>query len=83
MGSHDNPSAGIPKPRIEITRIVGIPRNRSVYAIASARIGKKTGPGSDRRTARKSAAGRISASDVQKSFTFSQKASRISGKLSR
>ncbi len=29
VGSHESPSAGMPKPRIEITRIVGTPRKKS------------------------------------------------------
>ena len=44
--------------------------------------GRTPGPGSERSTATKSAAGRMSTSATQKSFTLSQKAWRISGKLS-
>ena len=29
IGTHERPSAGIPNPRIEITRMVGMPRKRS------------------------------------------------------
>jgi hypothetical protein len=46
-------------------------------------MGKKTGPGRLRSTARNSAAGRMIASAVRNSFTFTQNASRISGNESR
>jgi hypothetical protein len=72
-------SAGAPKPSRAITRIVGTPRKKSAYAIASARIGKKTGPGRLRRTARASAVTRMIASAMQKIFTFSRKARAMPG----
>src|SRR5919204_5425110 len=49
--------------------------------MASTRIGKKTGPGRLRRTARPSAIGRISASAMQKIFTLSRKAEAMPGKV--
>src|SRR3982074_3668291 len=45
----------------------------------SARIGKKTGPGRLRRTARTSARTRMKASAIMKIFTFSRNAREISG----
>src|SRR3954469_3158518 len=62
-----------------MTRIVGIPRKRSVYATASSRKGNSTGPGSPRRTAIPSAKTRISASAIRKIRMFSRKARATSG----
>src|SRR6266699_466043 len=63
-----------------MSRIVGIPRKMSTYAIASARMGKNTGPGRERSTATKSASGRMIASAIAKILTFSRNAFAISGK---
>src|SRR5262249_5265284 len=79
VGTPFSPSAGAPKPRIAITRIVGTPRQKSAYAIASARSGKNTGPGRLRITASTSANARISTSAMQKIFTLSRNARAISG----
>src|SRR5215471_10728245 len=79
VGTPFSPSAGAPKPRIEITRIVGTPRKKSAYAIAISRSGKNTGPGRLRSTATSSANGRISASAIRKIFTLSLNARAISG----
>src|SRR5262245_8867941 len=49
-----------------MTRIVGTPRNRSVYAAAMIRIGVKTGPGKLRATAITSASIKTSTSATQK-----------------
>src|SRR2546421_8637172 len=65
-----------------MTRIVGMPRKRSAYTIASARIGNSTGPGRPRRTAIPSAATRITTSAMQKTRTLSRKACAISPKES-
>jgi hypothetical protein len=65
-----------------MTRSVGTPRKKSAYTIASARIGKKTGPGRLRRTARPSAKTRIRASAMQKILMLSRNAREISGKES-
>src|SRR6266487_1594060 len=62
-----------------MTRIVGTPRNRSVYITAIARKGKNTGPGSPRSSAIRSAATRISASAIRKILMLTRKARAISG----
>ena len=59
-----------------------MPRKRSAYTIASARIGNRTGPGRLRRIAIASAATRITTSAMQKIFTFSRNAWTISPKES-
>jgi hypothetical protein len=64
---------------MKITGIVGTPRNRSVYAIASARIGKNTGLGRLRRTAITKAKTSTTASAIRKIRTLRRKASAISG----
>src|SRR5919204_6565121 len=82
IGTPESCSAGAPNPRMKITRIVGTPRNRSVYAIASARKGKKTGPGRLRKIATKSANTSTTASAIKKIRTFSANASAMSGNAS-
>jgi len=68
---------------MRMTRIVGTPRKKSAYTIASARIGKKTGPGRPRRMARPSAVTRMIASAIRKILTLIRNASAISGNESR
>src|SRR5437016_1501803 len=72
-------SAGAPNPSSAMTRMVGTPRKKSAYAMPSARIGKKTGPGRLRTTASRSARTRMNASAIMKIFTFSRNAREISG----
>ena len=66
-----------------MTRIVGIPRNRSMYTIARARIGKKTGPGRLRMIARPSPSTSTIVSAITNATTFLPNFRRMSGKLSR
>src|SRR5215217_2813622 len=61
------------------TRIKGTPRKRSVYATATSRKGKNTGPGIPRTTAMTSARTRISTSETIKIFTLSKKAPSTEG----
>src|ERR671915_302823 len=66
-----------------MTRIVGMPRNRSVYPTASARIGKNTGPWRLRRTAMKSPSTRMKTSAIRKACTLMRNFSAIWGNDSR
>src|ERR687893_1125808 len=61
------------------TRIRGTPRKRSVYATASIRKGKKTGPGICRTTAMTSARIRIKTSEIMNISTFKRKAPTTDG----
>src|SRR3712207_1173399 len=61
------------------TRIRGIPRNRSVYATATIRKGKNTGPGICRTTAMTRARIRIKTSEITKISTFKRKAPTTDG----
>ena len=70
-GSTPRWSAGMPDAEhAGSTRIVGTPRKTSAYTIASARIGKNTGPGRLRSTAIPSAATRMIASAIRKILTL-------------
>ena len=62
-------------------RIVGTPRKKSAYAIASARSGKKTGPGRLRSTAIRSANGRMRHSAIKKISQLRRNALAISGSV--
>src|SRR3712207_503614 len=64
------------------TRIRGIPRNRSVYATATIRNGKNTGPGICRTTAMTRARIRIKTSEITKISTFKRNAPATDGVLS-
>src|SRR5918996_858981 len=66
-----------------MTRTVGIPRNRSVYATARARIGKNTAPDRLLITAMKSANTRMNTSASRKACTLSRNRRAISGNDSR
>src|SRR3954453_21338810 len=79
VGTPEICSPGTPRPRIEITRIVGTPRKKSAYTIASARSGKNTGPGRLRSTAIRSANGRIRHSAIEKILQLRRNALAISG----
>ncbi len=56
-----------------------MPRNRSMYPTASARIGKNTGPGRLRITARNIARTRMNTSAIRNSFTFTRNARAMLG----
>jgi len=62
---------------------VGTPRKKSAYTIASARTGKKTGPGRLRSTASPRAVTRMIVSAIRNIRTLRRNASAISGKDSR
>src|SRR4029078_7553204 len=79
LGTPDSCSAGAPKARTEMTRIVGTPRKKAAYTIASALSGKKTGPGRLRSTASRSANGRIRHSAIRKILQLRRKALAIPG----
>src|SRR5919198_2220118 len=66
-----------------MTRIVGSPRNRSMYMTAIARSGKKTEPGRLRRIARNNAKARITASHIRKYWMLRTNFDATSGKESR
>ena len=79
VGTPEICSPGTPKPRMQMTRIVGTPRKKSAYTIARARSGKKTGPGRLRRTAIRSANGRMRHSAIRKILQLRRNALAISG----
>ena len=74
--------AGMPNPRTRIISSSGMPRTRSTYTTASARIGKKTGPRRDLAAATIRAAASISTSATTNICTSSQKPLNTAGQTS-
>src|SRR5919199_608532 len=79
--TNPSPSPGTPNPIMYRTRIRGTPRKRSVYATATIRKGKKTGPGICRTTAMTRARIRIKTSEIAKISTLSRNAPTTDGVL--
>src|ERR687890_2121269 len=73
---------GTPNPIMYRTRIKGTPLKRSVYATATSRKGKNTGPGIPLTTAMTRARIRIKTSETMKICTLSQNAPRTEGRPS-
>src|SRR5215210_71936 len=70
---------GTPNPIMYSTRIRGTPLKRSVYATATSRKGKNTGPGIPRTTAITRARTRIKTSETVKILTLSKNAPSTDG----
>src|SRR5690606_1052732 len=82
LGPPSRPTTETPKQRMRIRRISGTPRMRSMKTTASARMGKKAGPRSERAIATTRAKKRISTSAPRNIRMSSQKPDSTAGHTS-
>ena len=73
----------MPNPNIKISKMVGMPRTTSAYAIDRMRSGVKIGDVSPRTTASNSPMTKITGSAVTNKITVSRRPAAMSGKTSR